>query len=264
LSDNNLPLKVVLADQLLIGIHDSLASQAAKEEPFNHITAALKAPAPDLETQVQVRRARLLVLYLVLRCYDRLRLAAVNLAFDFLFCLPVFLHQAFNHVRDKVPCLHFELGQIEAGLTVGVLAGTYFELPIEDLVQTLGALSRQIALLLVTTVLELLGSRLATTAVFTRPAGRLMITSLPKNTIRGVATIISAIAMTSISGVATIITAIATIVSVAVPVAKTPLMLGHAELFSIIARVAALLGSAGLFTMIAHVAAFGLLLPHLL
>jgi hypothetical protein len=42
------------------------------------------------------------------------------------------------------------------------------------------------------------------------------------------------------------------------------LLLGHAELFSIIARVAALLGPAGLFTMIARVAAFGLLLPHLL
>jgi len=121
--------------------------------------------------------------------------------------------------------LHFELGQVEAGLTVGVLAGTYFELPIEDLVQTLGALSRQIALLLVTTVLELLGSRLATTAVFTRPAGSLMITSLPKNTISGVATIITGIAMT--------ITAIATIVFVAVPVAKTPLLLGYAELISI-------------------------------
>jgi hypothetical protein len=35
--NNNLLLKVVLADQLLIGIHDStpsLVSQAAREEPF--------------------------------------------------------------------------------------------------------------------------------------------------------------------------------------------------------------------------------------
>jgi hypothetical protein len=38
----------------------------------------------------------------------------------------------FHHVLDKVPCLHFELGQLEAGLAVGVLTGTYLELPIED------------------------------------------------------------------------------------------------------------------------------------
>jgi hypothetical protein len=106
-----------------------------------------------------------------------------------------------------------------------------------------------------------------------------MITSLPINTISGVTTIITAIAtiiaMTAISGVATIITAIATIIAAiativtaiativffAVPVAKTPLLLGHAGLFTIIARVATLLGPAGLFTIIAHVAAFGLLLP---
>jgi hypothetical protein len=98
----------------------------------------------------------------------------------------------FHHVLDKVPCLHFELGQLEAGLAVGVLTGTYLELPIEDLVPTFDNPSRQIALLRITTVLELLGQRLAT-AVFTRPASRLMITSLPENAISGVATIITAI-----------------------------------------------------------------------